>query len=222
MAKANLEQLPPDLFDRIDDSPDTKFYQEPRFVAHIDEKTIGALSAFYREILFNGADVLDLMSSWISHLPEAPELARVAGLGMNAAELAANPRLNDYVVHDLNNDPTLPYATSAFDFVFIAVSIQYLVRPINVFTEIARVLRPGGQVVVSTSHRCFPTKAIRAFREARPENRIQLITEYVRRTGGFKAVEFIDRSPSGADPLWLVRGTRKSIKLRTIGEQTTQ
>ena len=209
MAKANLEQLPLTLFDRLDDSPDTKFYREPRFVAHIDEKTIGALSAFYREILFNGADVLDLMSSWISHLPQDPPLGIVAGLGMNAAELAANPRLTDRVVHDLNADPILPYAAGAFDFVFIAVSIQYLVRPIEVFKEIARVLRAGGQVIVSTSHRCFPTKAIRAFHETGPQDRIQLITEYIRRADGFRGAEFLDRSPGGVDPLWLICGTRK-------------
>jgi SAM-dependent methyltransferase len=138
---------PPALFDRLDESPDSEFYRMPRFVAHIDQATIAALTTYYAEILTSGADVLDLMSSWISHLPESPLPGRVAGLGMNDAELAANPRLSDYAVHDLNVDPVLPYVAGAFDFVLIAVSIQYLVRPFEVFHDIARVLRPGGPAV---------------------------------------------------------------------------
>jgi len=198
---ADFDPLPRALFERLDDSPDDDFYCAPRFVTHIDDATIAALAAFYAEVLFPGADVLDLMSSWVSHLPDAPALGRIAGLGMNRAELAANPRLTEYVVHDLNADPDLPYADGVFDFVFIAVSIQYLVRPLEIFAEIGRVLRAGGMLVVSCSHRCFPTKAIRAFREAGPEQRLALIAEYVRRTGALEAAVLIDRSPAGADPL---------------------
>ncbi len=208
MSKDIHDPLPTELFARLDNSPDPVFYQVPRFVAHIDEETIDALTSFYREILFDGADVLDLMSSWISHLPEEPKLGRVAGLGMNSPELAANPRLNEQVVHDLNADPILPYASDKFDFVFIAVSIQYLVRPIEVFNEIGRVLRPNGRVVVATSHRCFPTKAIRAFHEKSPKDRMLLIAQYIRRTGMFEEPDLLDRSPEGADPLWLICGTR--------------
>lgn len=207
MTTTKIDPLPATLFDRLDNAPDLMFYQVPRFVTHIDESTIDALTSFYREILFDGADVLDLMSSWISHLPEEPALGRVAGLGMNEPELAANPRLDDRIAHDLNTDPILPYTSNAFDFVFIAVSIQYLVRPIEVFNEIARVLRLDGQVIVATSHRCFPTKAIRAFHEKSPKDRMLLIAEYIRQTSMFEEPDMLDRSPQGADPLWLICGT---------------
>jgi SAM-dependent methyltransferase len=210
MAESNLESLPSTLFDRLDDSADTLFYQAPRFVAHIDDATIAALADYYDEILFDGADVLDLMSSWISHLPAEAVLGRVAGLGMNMQELEANPRLTEHVVHDLNVTPQLPYADHAFDFVFIAVSIQYLVRPIEVFGEIGRVLRPGGQLVVATSHRCFPTKAIRGFQEGAPADRIRLISEYMTRASAYDEPVFLDRSPQQADPLWLVTGRSQS------------
>lgn len=200
--------IPAALFQRADETPDALFYREPRFVTHIDDATIGALTDYYREILFTGADVLDLMSSWVSHLPAQPVLGRVAGLGMNAAELARNRCLKDRIVHDLNQDPLLPFAPASFDFVLIAVSIQYLTRPVAVLAEIARVLRPGGQLVISTSHRCFPTKAIRAFHLLDSADRIRLLFEYVRAAGGFDAPEFFDRSPPAADPLWLVRTTR--------------
>jgi len=155
--------FPPGFFARLDEAPDAAFYAEPRFVVHIDEATIAALTAWYAEVLAPGADVLDLMSSWVSHLPEPDRLplGRVVGLGMNAKELAANPRLASFDVHDLNREPRLPYADASFDAALCAVSIQYLVRPLEVFAEVARVLRPGGRVAIATSHRCFPTKAIR-------------------------------------------------------------
>jgi SAM-dependent methyltransferase len=203
--------FPPGFFDRMDESPDATFYVEPRFVVHIDAATIAALTQWYVEVLAPGADVLDLMSSWVSHLPDAAALplGRVVGLGLNAAELAANPRLAAYDVCDLNQEPKLPYADASFDAVLCAVSIQYLVRPLEVFAEVARVLRPGGRVAIATSHRCFPTKAIRAFHMLPPRERLAAISLYLERAGGFAPAELVDRSPLGADPLWIVTALRQ-------------
>jgi len=200
--------LPPALFERADDSPDASFYVAPRLVAHIDAATIAALTAYYGEVLADADAVLDLMSSWISHLPVLPDLTRVAGLGMNEVELHTNSRLTEYAVHDLNADPRLPYDSESFDAVLNAVSIQYLTRPVEVFAEIARVLRPGGISVVAMSHRCFPTKAIRAFHVLPREARLELVSHYHALAGGFETAQCIDRSPSGADPLWIVVARR--------------
>jgi SAM-dependent methyltransferase len=196
--------LPNELFARVDEGDDANFYQLPRLVAHIDPATIAALTQYYLDVLPNGARVLDLMSSWISHLPKEARYSTVAGLGMNAAELDANPRLSFRVVQDLNREPKLPFGDGTFDAVLIAVSVQYLVRPVEVFRDIARVLAPGGRLIVAMSHRCFPTKAVRAFHQLAPEDRIRLIGAYVELAGGFDVATFDDRSPDGEDPLWIV------------------
>lgn len=206
--------LPPEWFGRVDESDDAVFYRTPRLVAHIDDATIAALTDYYREVIPAGAGVLDLMSSWISHLPEDATYAEVVGHGMNQAELDANPRLSERLVQDLNTDPALPFADDRFDVALIAVSVQYLTRPVEVFAELARVLRPGGRLIVATSHRCFPTKAVRAFHVLNPADRVDLIMTYFTGAGGFDKPEFDDLSPSGApagslaaDPLWIVTAT---------------
>jgi SAM-dependent methyltransferase len=199
--------FPAELFDRQDESSDELFYRSPRMVTHIDDATIDALRQFYLEQLSADVDVLDLMSSCVSHLPGELQLGRVAGLGMNAEELAANSRLSDWRVHDLNREPELPYPDACFDAVLNAVSIQYLIDPVTVFTSIQRVLRPGGISIVAMSHRCFPTKAIRAFHNSSGSQRMA----FVGRCGelaGFDEVRQFDRSPLGADPLWLVVATK--------------
>lgn len=204
--------FPDGFFDRQDPTPDAHFYAAPRLVVHIDGATIEALTRWYGEVLAAGAEVLDFMSSWVSHLPaeETLRLGRVVGLGMNAEELAANPRLARFDVHDLNADPVLPYKSGSFDAALCAVSIQYLTRPVEVMAEVARVLRPGGRVAIAMSHRCFPTKAIRAFHALPPEERFRAVSLYLSRAGGFEPAELIDRSPPGADPLWIITALRKA------------
>jgi SAM-dependent methyltransferase len=201
--------LPAHFFARLDESPDAAFYTEPRLVLHVDEATVAALTQAYREELPPGSDLLDLMSSWVSHLPGEVEFGRVAGLGMNAAELAANPRLGERVVHDLNASPRLPFADASFDAVLCAVSVQYLTRPVEVLRDAARVLRPGGKLVIATSHRMFPTKAIAAWHGFGPGDRLRLQRRYLEHAGGFSAPRFLDRSPPGADPLWILIAERQ-------------
>lgn len=198
----------PGFFARQDESDDRDFYAAPRLVVHIDDATISALTAAYRELLPRDGDLLDLMSSWVSHLPADVEYGRVAVLGMNAQELAANPRASDRVVHDLNAEPELPFEPDSFDAVVNAVSIQYLTRPVEVFRSVARVLRPGGIHAVAMSHRCFPTKAVRAWHVLPPRERIDVVGTYFREAGGYEDPEVLDRSPQGADPLWIVTARR--------------
>jgi len=202
------DPLPAALLERADESDDAHFYSLPRRVLHIDLATVDALCRFYREVLPPGGAILDLMSSWVSHLPPDVNYGWVAGLGMNALELDENPRLDEARVHDLNRDPELPWPDGRFDAVINAVSVQYLTRPLEVFRSIARVLRPGGLSVVAMSHRCFPTKAIRAFHFLDGPGRLEWVSRYHDASGAFGAVQRIDRSPQGADPLWIVCARR--------------
>lgn len=198
------------MLTRLDDTPDAGFYALPRLVTHLDVPSLAALTAFYADVLAPGTDVLDLMSSWVSHLPPELPLGHVAGLGMNGVELAANSRLTERVVQDLNTDPALPWPDRRFDAVLNALSIQYLTRPLEVYAEAARVLRPGGIAIIAHSHRCFPTKAVRAFRDFPPADRLRLCCHYLDQTGAFEPAEVLDRSPVGADPLWIVCARRRA------------
>ncbi len=163
--------------ERLDEREDTAFYAQPRFVTHVDDAFRDRLTALYAELLSPGDRVFDATSSWISHLPDV-ELAEVVGHGLNGEELAANDRLDRWFVRDLNANPSLPLPEDAFDAVCCAVSVQYLTRPAAVFREFARVLAPGGVLVVSFSNRMFPTKAVRAWREADTDGRAELVESY--------------------------------------------
>jgi hypothetical protein len=210
--------LPQGAFTRIDGDEDELFYEEPRLVFHIDDNAVAALTEFYRAVLPAGGVLLDLMSSWVSHLPPEIQYAEVSGLGMNAAELAANPRLARRFVQNLNRDASLKLADASVDAAMICVSVQYLQEPAAVLREVARVLRPDGPVVISFSNRCFPTKAVAIWRALDDDGHAALVERYLRHAG-FAQIEthrlaewvedqtdpliaVVGRSPIGKTPNW--------------------
>jgi SAM-dependent methyltransferase len=192
----------------MDEAPDRAFYAMTRLVTHIDDGAIAALTALYRDVLPAGGAVLDLMSSWVSHLPPEVAYGRVVGHGMSAEELAANRRLDERLVRDLNETPSLPFEDATFDAACCCVSVQYLTRPVEVFAEIGRVLRPGAPFVVSFSNRCFPTKAVFLWQALEHGQHADLVAHYMLRSGRFERLEKIDAVPegSGRDPLCAVVG----------------
>jgi SAM-dependent methyltransferase len=197
-----------EIFRRQDESADERFYDFPRFVTHIDDRAIEAVTKLYREFFSKGGAILDLMSSWVSHLPEEISFSRVAGLGMNRAELDANPRLTESVVQSLNSDPRLPFGAAEFDGAAICVSVQYLTRPVEVFREIARVLKEDAPLVVAFSNRCFPTKAVFAW-NALDDGHIALVGEYFAASESYDEIEIRKHQPRGGDPLFGVIGRAK-------------
>ncbi|CAL5031417.1 unnamed protein product [Urochloa decumbens] len=190
--------LAPEGRAKLDPRPDRDFYAFPRLVTHVDDAFIAALTDLYRERLRPGWDVLDLMSSWVSHLPPEVAFRRVVGHGLNAQELARNPRLDTFFVKDLNREQELALETGSFDAVLCTVSVQYLQYPEKVFAEIFRVLKPGGVCIVSFSNRMFYEKAIGAWREGTAYSRVQLVTQYFQCVEGFTQPEVVRKLPSAA------------------------
>ncbi len=178
-----------DPFARDDETPDIRFYTNPRFVQHLDAAAVDGVKALYGRHLAGNMHVLDLMSSWTSHIPDGIALGRLSGLGMNMAELEQNSALSDRLVHDLNKNPELPYPSAAFDTILCTVSVEYLTRPHAVFEEMARVLKPGGTAVITFSNRWFPPKAVRIWKELHEFERMGLVLEYFARSGKFQNLE---------------------------------
>ena len=203
-----LPELPPDAFAKQDTGDDGAFYVPPRLVTHIDAVATQALTAHYAAMLPPDGVILDLMSSWVSHLPPDLRTREVIGHGMNAVELAANPRFTRWFTQDLNRDVNLPLASASIDAATLCVSIQYLERPVEVLSEVARVLRPGGSIVIAFSNRCFPTKAVMIWRMLDAAAHASLIELYLGQAGfvGVKAAGLLD-SQAG-DPLTVVTGRR--------------
>jgi SAM-dependent methyltransferase len=192
-----------DPFARIDPSDDARFYSMARNVVHIEPGAIESLRRVYADNFPPGATVLDLMSSWRSHLPTG--LGTVVGLGMNAEEMTANPQLDKWVVHDLNRDPRLPFPDASFDAVACAVSVQYLVRPVEVFSDVRRVLVADGSVIVSFSNRCFPTKAVMAWLSGGDAEHGAIVRTYLEQAGFDDVVD--EQIPTPDDPLFVVRAS---------------
>ena len=210
-----MASLPEEAFRRYDETPDEEFYLLPRFVTHIDDRAIAAVTQLYRELFPPGGEILDLMSSWISHLPPEVEYRRVVGLGMNEAELRRNERLGSYVVQNLNTNPQLPFGDAEFDGVGICVSIDYLTRPVEVLREVGRVLKVGAPLIISFSNRCFPTKVIAVWHQLDDRGRVRLVQRYLQEAGNFENIRGLDRSPRRlfSDPLYAVIG--ESMGLHT-------
>ena len=173
-------------FARLDGEPDARFYETPRLVQHLDATAIGRVRELYRRFLSPRMKVLDLMSSWTSHLPEDMNGLEVTGLGMNREELERNPRLTERLIHDLNADPKLPLRDAQFDAAICTVSVEYLIHPFEIFREVARVLKPAAPFVVTFSDRWFPPKAISLWSELHPFERIGLVIDYFRNSGEYR------------------------------------
>lgn len=205
---------------KVDAAPDAFFYGSPRLVKHADSEWHETLTELYRERLPPNSAVLDMMSSWVSHLPEDMTFERVSGLGMNRQELANNTQLSDFVVRDLNADPVLPFEDASFDAVTCALSVQYLQKPEQVFAEMSRVLRPRGVAIVSFSNRMFFTKAINAWRSrSQGRGRLNLVKQYFQQVPEFTSPIIATRTspltvvapqlamfglPYGGDPFYAV------------------
>jgi SAM-dependent methyltransferase len=179
--------LPADSFSRRDEQEDAVFYEKPRLVAHLDSRALATVERVIGGLVIEESpNILDLMASFDSHVPESVQTASLVGLGLNSEELERNTALDEYVIHDLNKDPTLPFEDGRFDVVLNTVSVDYLVHPIEVFKEVGRVLRPGGLHLVLFSNRMFPTKVVKIWERSSEAERIWLVEDFFQAAGCFE------------------------------------
>jgi SAM-dependent methyltransferase len=216
----NTRKASNDSFRRYDETDDELFYKDARKVVHIDDGAIGAVSQLYGELLPNDGYILDLMTAWRSHLPANYHAQRVTGLGMNAEEMRDNPQLTDFVVHNLNKTPRLPFEDQTFDGVICTVSVQYLTNPSAVFKDLYRILKSGAPAIFTFSDRCFPTKAVTIWQSSSMKQKVQYIATHFFEAG-FASIHAEDRSPkpkrslfggSSGDPLIGVWAYRPSVE----------
>lgn len=193
---------------KLDATDDRQFYDVPRLVTHVDDAFIRQVTELYRQRIPKDAAVLDLCSSWISHLPSEVSYSRVVGHGLNAAELARNKRLDSFFVRDLNKEPDgWALESNSMDAVLCCVSVQYMQQPERVFAEVYRVLKPGGVLIITFSNRMFYSKAIAAWRDESGWGRCQLVRSYIQAVAGFTQPEVLTEvavkphAPSVADAL---------------------
>lgn len=199
-------RFPDGFFARMDDSSDRDFYRQPRLVTHIDDGAIASVGAVYRRLGIEGR-VLDVMSSWISHFESPPQSLIVAGL--NGDELTANEAAAGGVVIDLNAHQGLPFADGSFDGATCCVSVDYLTSPLEVFDEVARVLRVGGLFCTTFSNRCFPSKVIQGWAQTDDQTHVAIVSEYFRESGPWEDLQAMAAdSDRPGDPLYAVWARR--------------
>ena len=179
-------------FDRDDETPDGEFYGKPRFVDHLDTVALETVEGLFRRIIPEGSRILDLMAGTDSHLGQVKNPAAISGLGLNSEELASNKALSEYVIHDVNENPRLPFPDGAFDAVINTVSVDYLTRPIEVFRDVGRVLKPGGLFIVVFSNRMFPPKAVRIWKAMTERQRVDLVRKYFTLSDLFRIEGYVE------------------------------
>lgn len=212
--------LQPDQRTKLDDSEDSLFYSFPRLVNHVDDRFIRQLTELYRRELQENTKILDLMSSWVSHLPPEMKFSHIEGHGMNEEELKKNPRLNHYFLQNLNKNPQLPLENQDFDAVLCTASVQYLQYPEAIFSEIARILKPNGVAIFSFSNRMFYQKAISVWRDSSDRQRLHLVRSYFQSIPDFAEAQIVATQPElpailqmfgigGKDPFYGVFARKK-------------
>ena len=168
---------------KSDISDDEIFYQQPRFVHHLSDSFRNRLTSLYSEYLLNHHIILDLMSSWVSHLPSNISYKKVIGHGMNEAELSSNERLDKFFVQNLNKKQNMPIEDSSIDVGLIVAGWQYLQYPEKVSLELSRVIKSDSLLIISFTNRAFWTKAPNIWTYSSEEKRIEYVTSVLTSNG---------------------------------------
>ena len=177
MKLSNYDRTKSDICD------DEIFYQQPRFVNHLSDSFRTRLTTLYSEYLLNHHIILDLMSSWVSHLPTNIRYKKVIGHGMNQAELSSNERLDSIFVQNLNKKQNMPIEDSSIDVGLIVAGWQYLQYPEKVSLELSRIIKSDSLLIISFTNRAFWTKAPNIWTYSSEEKRIEYVTSVLTANG---------------------------------------
>ena len=168
---------------KLDTSDDQIFYQEPRYVHHLSHSFRDRLTNLYSKYLCKHHIILDLMSSWVSHLPTNTKYKKVIGHGMNKSELNSNHRLDSFWVQDLNKTQNMPIEDSNIDIGLIVAGWQYLQYPEKVSSELSRIIKRDSLLVVSFSNRAFWTKSPNIWTNSSEDQRIKYVKSVLSANG---------------------------------------
>jgi SAM-dependent methyltransferase len=176
--KGTLDYFAASDFVREDETPDPEFYRTMRFPDHLDSLALATVEDLFAQQIPKGSRILDLMAGAQSYLRAELEPAAVTGLGLNEQDLQENPVLTERIIHDLNAVPLLPFNDNEFDVVVNTISVDYMTRPIEVFREVSRILKPNGLLIVVFSNRMFPPKAVNIWKSTIETDRVDLVKKY--------------------------------------------
>ena len=161
---------------KSDISDDEIFYQQPRFVHHLSDSFRTRLTNLYSEYLLKHYIILDLMSSWVSHLPPNIRYKKVIGHGLNQAELSSNERLDSFFVKNLNKKQNMPIEDSSIDVGLIVAGWQYLQYPEKISLELSRIIKSDSLLIISFTNRAFWSKSPNIWTYSSEVKRIEYVT----------------------------------------------
>ena len=168
---------------KIDVADDQIFYQHPRYVHHLSDSFRTRLKNLYSNYLLNHYVILDLMSSWVSHLPQGITYKKVIGHGMNEAELSSNQRLDSYWIQNLNQNQNIPIESSSIDAGLVVAGWQYLQYPERVALELSRIIKTDSLLIISFTNRAFWTKAPNIWTHSSEDGRIEYVSRVLTANG---------------------------------------
>lgn len=214
-------QYPPQVFARDDEGSDAEFWAAPRFVHYVDVAARHSLKLHYGETLQEYADaeddgiaVLDVMASWASHYPDM-HYALAAGVGLQLEELQRNGLLDEHHVVDVNAAPKLNLPTAAFHLVTLAFSMDLVTQPLGLFSEMLRVLKPGGTCIVAFSNKVIPAKSTALWKASSSAEQAVVVADCFHWAQGdgcsFSDIVAYDLSPSpdgSTDYLYVVQARK--------------
>ena len=169
----------PEDFSREDETSDAEYCQHPEHIENLDTLALSTIEDLFVRLIPKGAEILDLMAGVDSHIPSEIQPARITGVGLDSKGLDENAKLSEKIIHDLNGGKPLPFNDDEFDVALITLSIEYITKPLELFEEVARILKSSGLFIITFSNRMFPPKAVNIWKNTGEQERVALVKKLI-------------------------------------------